>query len=418
MNIILFYQHISREYGSLLQIKEELQKISAVECAVRIRSIDFEWNQACREARKYGVDVVVVPWLYVDINYALLVPFFDVNQNLKVINLHQEQLSSPGSEIILAPKGEYQRNGCFHFSWGEYYRSRLLESGVHDELIYVVGNARLDELAQVPEPGLRSRLAMEYGLDSNKKWVLFAESRGWVYKATDSYRRETLNMGISEAAYDTGLEIEKESLRLFLEQLNALPDSFFEDHEFIYRAHPGTSAGENVDSRARVISALPIGTWLKAIDVMVMWNSTSAFEAEMCGVPVLRHEPVDNPAWHRVCGLDAFSLIQDLAEIPDALDGCNQPFAAYEFYFGPFDGKRSRAVAHKIVEIAHGEMTHERGFRLSTNLKKQIQGKRLFELSSRLTCRVGLLERIKWPKSAYYEINDIPYYRKNNSSQG
>ncbi|WP_165055133.1 MULTISPECIES: hypothetical protein [unclassified Adlercreutzia] len=416
MRVILFYQHIGREYGSLIRIREELIALTGGPCAVSIRSIDFEWAKACREARQDGVDVVVVPWLYIDLNYALVTPFFEINPEVVIINIHQEQISSPSSEIVLEPKGDAEKNGCYHFVWSSYYADRLRKCGVRDGLIRVTGNARLDDLvAFKSSKGTRGELAIRYSLDSGKKWVLFAESRGWVLKDTPANKAEMLQMGVRDEDYENSKLIDAESMSLLYEQMHALPDSYFEDCELIYRAHPGTDVGKGLDSRVRQISSESIGVWLRAVDLLAMWGSTSAFEAEIYGVPVVRHEPIPNPAWHRVAGLAEYPLIDNIFQTIAAVDGdIKQPEEkVYERYFGIVDGQRARCVAESIVEVAERRPVRRPSFELDGDLKRQLFRKRVFEYTTRVVCDLNLLEKLHWPRSAYFERSDIPFYKND-----
>lgn len=416
LKVILFYQHIGREYGSLANIRDELVSLTKGNIKVLIRSIDFEWHATCREARRDGVDIVVMPWLYIDSNYALMAPFIKINPDVVIVNIHQEQIGSPSSEIVFKPKGEAERNGCFHFCWGEYFANKLEHYGVRRDLIRIPGNARLDELVALPPKLTREELAERYSLDPEKKWVLFAENRGWVYKATREYKNEMLSMGLSEREYEEGKCIDFVSMKTLFEQIRALPDSYFDSCEFIYRSHPGTTVGNDLDPRVIEISREPIGTWLRAIQLLVVWGSTSSFEAEICNTPVVRHEPINNPVWHRMAGLSSYPFIKDIGTTLDIVEG-RMPLPTgkevYEHYFGKVDGKRARSVAETLLEVSDKSAYQSIDFNMTNEFRQAAARKRTFEATTKFICNIGLLERIRWPRSAYNEKNDIPYYRDN-----
>ena len=139
---ITFYEHITRELASCNRISSKIQDYEDAEVA--IFSIVFEYYDAIRYARERGVDVVVMPWLYSDRDYELVMPFLKINSRIIVVNLHHEQIFLTFLEYSL-PKGNTCANNVIHLVWGDGFKNELVSIGVPN-LIYVTGNVRTDSI--------------------------------------------------------------------------------------------------------------------------------------------------------------------------------------------------------------------------------------------------------------------------------
>ena len=100
-SVILFYEHRGRE-------KSSLEKLASVLAAhgkrrVEIFSVIYEWSSAIKFAKKYGVDLIFAPWIYNKHDFYPFVSLLRINPSARLINLHQEQISSPSYENIMLP---------------------------------------------------------------------------------------------------------------------------------------------------------------------------------------------------------------------------------------------------------------------------------------------------------------------------
>lgn len=408
MNIIIFYQHKVRELEACRVLTKRLVSKSEVN-KVEIFQIDFQWDLACSWAKKNGLDVVVMPWLYMQKNYVLLHPFLKQNPKLVIINLHHEQISNQAYEKLLLPKGEHCKNGTYHFVWGSFFKEKLIENGVKPDLIYETGNIRLDVLKDEKKHLSKQEVAPKYQLDPSKKWILYAENRGWVYKVTQAFIDEYINNGISLDDLKRNRKVCTQSLELTYKEFDELPDNFFDEFELIYRPHPGTTS-PITSGKVKVISERSIGDWLECIDCLLVWDSTSAYEAEVANVPVFRHEPIEHPSDLLIYGMEKIPVISSIVEVSEILGKgyhvSNQKI--YEKYYGKVDGCSTERAADAIVACSKNDALLNSFFKLSKKEQYFLLRITIFNKISRLAKEMKILEKFHWPRSAYNHKNDIP----------
>lgn len=408
--VILFYQHITREIKTLEKLKREIERISDLEAV--LFSIDFEWHQAVRLAKKRSVVVVVSPWAYSEDNYKLFTPFIRANKETAIVNLHSEQISSPYSEAILLPSANCVKTGVVHFVWGSYFAEKLIRCGVPKDLIVETGNIRNDEIGDVESD--RQNLACQYGLDRKKKWVLYAENRDWVYQWSTAYANEYVSRGGDSQQAEHRYELSKQSLELSISEMNNLPSSFFDEYELIYRPHPGSASPNRPRNPVRTITDRSIYEWLHSSDFVVVWSSTTLFEADAMGVPAIVHEVIDNDPLFRTDGADEYIKIRSLNEINDKLlEEAYQLHidkGIYRRYCGPMDGSSVIRIANSIVCLS--EVVPEAYTLHFVNATLACTKKAVYEWLTRIFSKTGLLAKFKFPRSAFDHRRDIPWKTK------
>lgn len=275
MKIIIFYEHYLREWNASQNLKKCFEERND---EVFIYSIIFERTKAYLDSLHNRPDVIFMPWFVDEEHEKLIQPFIKLNPKLIVINLHQEEISSKAQVETLYPKTEYTKNGSYHFVWGEYFKKGLLENGVDENKIIITGNIRNDE-RNVGECD-KKEIAKLYGLDINKKWILFAENRGWITHRNDERIKETLRKrGMTSDDIESWIEYTDKSMNAFINEMKSLSTSFAEKYEFIYRPHPGTRFTEVMPSCVHIINDRSIYEWIKCCSLFLTCESTSIFEA-------------------------------------------------------------------------------------------------------------------------------------------
>lgn len=405
-SIILFYQHKTRELNAISYLKKELINLGY---NVGVFNIDFEQIKAFRFSKKNDICCIVTPWLYNDIHYEMLNKFIIYNKNAFILNLHQEQIYSDFSENILMPCGIYSKNNVFHLAWGDFFKKTLIKYGVDENLIYVIGNPRNDEIFNIKTS--KNDFSKKYDLNIEKKWILFADNRGWTQNFSDIRRNEWLSRGHSNDEIDDYLYQDKKSLEISVNELDSLGDSFFLDKEVVFRNHPGTPAPIFKNKNIKVISQGSIYEWLKVSDLIIIWSSTSIFEGDALGKPGIVFEPIPNGVQYKTKGIDNYLTIKSIYEldnkcINNAIDKIKEK-NYYDFY-GNIDGKVNKKLAKVIDNI-----THESKGKCVTKilpLNKKITYKHfLFEAVTFFMFKLKLLKRVKIPKSALNFYDEIPY---------
>ena len=409
-NIILFYQHIGRELHSINKLKSLVEDNNS---CIYIFSIDFEYIDALHFAKKNKIDLIVTPWMYHKDNYKLFVRFIEFNDKLKIINLHQEQITSPFSERILLPQKGAPMDSVYHFVWGEYFKQKLINIGVNNKLIFVTGNMRNDEIHLVSAD--KRYFADIFGLSTNKKWILFSDNRNWVYKWQPKMKKERLEMGVNENELDEFLKINIKSLEISIEDMNKLDKSFFDNYEFIYRPHPGCNFETNLQKKIKVIQDFSIYEWLRVVDVNVVWSSTTIFESDAMGVPSIVYEPILNPLKFKTEGVDEYYKISIISEIDEAsilASKMKQDLnKTYKTYYGEIDGKATDRVAGAIKFILNNNDDEYSAEIIKVDMMMYII-QYLHAYITKIFVKTRLIEKMKFPRSAYLQLNDIPYYKK------
>ena len=411
MNIIVFYEHLVREWEASNILADGFRRYGNT---VEVFSIIFERTKAYEYCRENPVDEIFVPWFVNEQHEEIISKYIETNKRMKIINLHQEQICSHNSESLIMPITPFAKNGVYHMTWGKHFKESLLSAGVKEDKIYITGNLRVDA-KQIRSVG-RESIANEYGLSKDKKWILFAENRGWLTSRQDSKTKELLkNRGWDDQRYEEMLRTEQTNLEVFNEDLMNLRKEFFERYEFIYRPHPGTRMSIITNPSVHIISDRPISDWINCCELYLTCESTSIFEADMCGKPCAiipgKIRPREDDKMTGVWDYPAIHSVSDICE-----DLVNQIILEmgnekiYARYIGLKDGK----TLDRIIEAANAIYNDETEI---VSLKR-IDGKMwlkqiLFEKLTRYTVKHGLINRIKVPRSAYIEKKDIPFSPEN-----
>lgn len=412
MEVIAFFEHKVRELPALRRLRSELQKRGDT---VSIYSIAFEWSDAYASAKKHGIDVLLVPWCYRADQFWRFSPFYELNPELKMINLHHEQITPQLTKNVLLPRDQIACEYPWHFSWTEYFRDLLISAGVDESRIRVVGNLRLEPTASDRERlSTRASFAERYHLDTSKKWIIYAESRRIDAISLEKIGNDlTVLSDVSVADCERYFERWKLSLRRTIDQIKSLPRSFFDEFEIIYRPHPGSTIDFSLGEYARIISDGPIAPWINSSDVFCTWQSTSAFEADMAGLPVFFHESVPIPESERMPGVSDYYSIHNIDEINSAsIEKCllsREQDPIFTRYVGRWDPDADHHYAdavHGVAALAESKsiVPYNRVW------KMKMWGS---ELVIRFLKRYSLIRKLHWPKTASMMYDDIPFGDKS-----
>lgn len=407
MQIIIFYQHIKRERDAVLSIKKELIKLGYI---VRCFSINYEYYKAIKYSKKSKIDLIVMPWMYHEKNYELMAPFIKSNDKLIIVNLHSEEISSPFSSEILMPNGDNSKFSVYHFVWGEYFKNKLFDIQIPEKLIRITGNSRTDSV--MTQKCDRQYMSDKYKLDINKKWILFSENRGWVYLWNDKFKEERKSVGKSEEELEEYLNLDKSALEKTYDEFRLLDETFFLEYELIYRLHPGTICPVKLNENIKIINEKSIYEWLSVVDVNVVWSSTTAFEADAMNVPTFIYEPIPNKKKYKTDGIENYYTIHSLKEISE--NNIKKAFemqkekGIYKKYLGEIGGNNCRNIAVEVDSILKKEKDVQYAKPVPVN-KKAIFRFNVYEKITWIFSKMKLIQKIKYPRSAYTDYNDIPW---------
>ena len=270
-DFILFYEHRAREMESICLLKEELRRRGH---SVRLANI-YYWRSFttflfCRPR------VVVVPWLYDDRDVGLY-DRFPVPVT-KILNLQSEQVYNQA----IREKGTLYPHGAArdarHICWGEREKSYLLADGLPEENLIVTGSIPMDLNRKAFRSSFLSReeLAVRYGLDPEKKWVLFISSFSYVGMSQERLEEIDQLTGVAFAFADISRRSQQEILGWFERYARSHPDA-----EVIYRPHPSESGSEALEKlrhsygNFKVIGSESVRQWIYCCQSINNWFSTS-----------------------------------------------------------------------------------------------------------------------------------------------
>lgn len=419
MNVIIFYEHIVREWDAVQRLKSLYEKSGD---RAETFSISFERMKAYKYAKKHIPDVMFVQ-TFVDSEqeewYSI---FLDLNKNLKIINLHQEEIGSRISEKLTLPTTPFAKNGIFHFIWGEHYKSLLLSYGVRDDRIVITGNARNDFRNTAHTS--KEELAAAYGLSPSKKWILFAENRGWyIGRTSDERSMEVIRQiitrrGLTDEQFYRSVREEKENLNAFADQMRLLTEDFGREFEFIYRPHPGTVLNYELPKWVHIIGDRPIYDWISCCDLYLTCESTSIFEAEMMGKPCAFVPSVNIPDDdNKMAGIWDYPRLDDITQITDSLierirDENRKRGTIYTRYLGNTDGHATERIVEASRTIMNVKIDEADMVYAHISPKKLFR-RWVYEILTWIAVKTGLLGKLKILRSSYVQKRDIPYSSEN-----
>ena len=415
MVIYMLYEHLVREYKALLRLKKKFEKRGD---EVYIYSAIFERNSFAKHAKKNPPDVILMPWFFCEADEKILYPVLKKNPKVRVISLHHEELTIPGNESYFLSKTDYTKYGAFHFVWGDYFGSFLKEDGVPEDRVFITGNVRSDLISS--KTVSREELAETYHLDPKKKWILFAETLGYYsQRISESEKAALFSRGVTEEEIENGRRDEQAGIQAAIEDFSSLGIDFRDTYELIYRPHPGTYAFEGFPEWLNIIQDRPISDWIANVDFFVSRRSTSVFEADAAGVPCAMYENPPTPPELLIPGLDLYPALRSMKEItPEFIEKLKTGGEShYQDYIGVVDGHvadRILAAVDQTMDESYDEdcrkyhrSLHKPSLHFSVHFF-------LYDLLVRIMVKTTLLDRTKYPNSAYVMRKDIPYYKGNS----
>lgn len=294
LDFLILYEHVVREYESLLLLKLELER----------RGYSVEIHQLLdRKKLKYITwkrpKVLVSSCMYDDeaINSHV---YNNVGKCKKVVNLHWEQMLSDTQE-----EGEwFNFNGnakrCVQTCWGELTQKRLLAHGIQPQNCPVTGAVMMDFLRPEFKGYFKTKeqLCREFGLNPNQKLLLYISSFGYA-SMTEHEVKELSEMAGEDF---TGFA---HTNKVSMEQTLAWFDQYLTTHpkeQLVYRRHPSEWKCAELEQLAakhsnfHIIFADSVKQWITAADNIFIWMSTAIAEVYFAqkSCHILRPVPIEH----------------------------------------------------------------------------------------------------------------------------
>ena len=178
-----------------------------------------------------------------------------------------------------------------HLCWGSDYYDWISGLGYDTSNMYITGAIQLDFCRKEFKTFYlgRNEIAKRFGLDRDKKWVLFISD--FVLMNELRYRQYIDTGVINEKTLSLRRDFEEKSkneilawIKRFLKQNDG--------YQIIYRKHPVEILTDEIDSIRKdckdffLIHDLNIKEWICNCDVITTWNSTSMIECYVAGVHI------------------------------------------------------------------------------------------------------------------------------------
>ncbi|MEG1550240.1 MAG: hypothetical protein RR395_07425, partial [Ruthenibacterium sp.] len=324
LDFLILYEHVMREYESLLLLKAELVR----------RGYTVEIRQLLdRKKLKYATwqkpEVVVTSCMYDDEALNSHV-YNNVGVCNKVVNLHWEQMLSDTQEDGAWFNFNGNAKKCVQTCWGEKTKERLVAHGMKAENCPVTGAVMMDFLRPEFDGYFMDKAALckAYCLDPAKKLLLYISSFGYASMNDAEVRELSAMAGEDFSGFaKTNRESMAATLDWFDRYLGAHPET-----ELVYRRHPSEWNSPALSQLAQkrpnfhVIFADSVKQWIVAADGIFIWMSTAIAEVYFAGKTchILRPTPIEH-AFDPVIYKDA-ATICDYAAFEAAADKDDSPF--------------------------------------------------------------------------------------------
>lgn len=292
LDFLILYEHVVREYESLLLLQAELQRrgytVELRQLLDRKKLKYFSWKKP---------RVLVASNLYDNEGLNSHV-YNNVGRCQRVVNLHWEQMLSDTQEAGDWFNFSGNAKRCVQTCWGPRTRDRLIAHGLPPQNAPVTGALMMDFLR--PEfAGYyldKAALCSRYGLRADRRLLVYISSFGYASMG----RQEVEELSRMAGQDFTGFaRVNRESMAATLDwfdrYLAAHPDE-----QLVYRRHPSEwdspalAALEKNHPGFRVIFEDSVRQWIVAADEILLWMSSAAAEVYFAGKSchILRPQPI------------------------------------------------------------------------------------------------------------------------------
>lgn len=274
MEFVLFYELMERELQNAYLLKAELNRRGH-----ELHICDpFRMYNATKEKLDFEPDAILTPYLYEEWQLDTFKSLFNCKIK-RIVNLQYEQIFSNNEYELKLHTPDGINKNAIHLCWGKRMQDMLLKGGISKENAPIVGCLNIDMDLDRFESLYKTKeeVSVEYGLNKNKKWILFISSFGMVNLT--STRKEYYSVRHGKIQVEDRIKLEENTRKMLLEWIiNYIAEN---ECEFIYRPHPSESVDEyimdieNRYSNFHIIKDGTVRSWIKVCDKIHIWYSTS-----------------------------------------------------------------------------------------------------------------------------------------------
>jgi len=309
IDILFTYQHKPREIETLCLLKLEMERRGFTTDFIctfvpnRLLSF-FQKAKLTVSSAMYNTDTL---WFFV---------YDIVGFTKKIINIQWEQVLTNYDEAnpncFHNPK-EFAKE-VVHLCWGEEPKKRITKGGVSFENAPITGAVHLDFLLKEFDGYFlnKKELSQLFNIDYHAEWCLFISSFTTHNMTEEEFKQLLNSFGDKAREFRQITIVSKMHILAWIETaLLKYPEKLF-----IYRPHPDETSDEsllNMEKKYqnfKIIPNLSVKQWIKCVERIYTWYSTSAAEIETAnkGFDILR--PTDIPLKYDVSFYNGAKFIQ------------------------------------------------------------------------------------------------------------
>ncbi|HIF9279604.1 TPA: hypothetical protein ACX6QU_003493 [Photobacterium damselae] len=387
VDVILFFEHVSRELDSLIILKIELEKLGLSTVILPIH-----YNRYYNTIR-FRPRLVVLPYLYSKQNPTKKL-FCNVFDNVIFLNLHHEQFYNEDTKEQMLPSDDYSKK-VYHLSWSEQFYRDLVSTGVLGNNISVLGNPRTDTFYS------KSRQEILEIKKDFEKLIFIPTTFSWAL--------------VSEEYFLSIDKIDPEEFKLIRTVTSDAANQYFEDfyklslkyknNIFVLRPHPFVDINVYVDLFLSVnnINTIPhnvlicrdynVYDWLKYADLTIGWCTTVNMEASLYKCNNIIYHPTFYPELMKIEFFKFYDICHDIDTLDDFISGKKVSKIDDEFSdyltesFGLADGRVNERLAVFIDNI----LSSSKQIKVKSTLFKNLIKAIYIDIPKNLLFRMNLL---------------------------
>lgn len=288
VDVLLLIEHADRELDAVSCISSILQTEYGLNCVVANFYADMV------PLSRYQPRVVGVPFFYF-LDHAPMRNYVARWPEARIVNFAWEQILYKMNLDIKVPKDEFARTRVTHLCWTRTFQDIIVSMGIPEDHTVLCGNPVMKFYDEPYRRYFKSRadLATRYGLDPDRRWLLFPENYRWGFlseRQISAFAKQGGNPEYIRGAH----EFCKRSLSEVFQWFAALDRA--DDPLVILRPRPATGLSEirafgeaalgELPRNLRLIKDETAREWILAADTVMSSYSTTLIEAALAGKPV------------------------------------------------------------------------------------------------------------------------------------
>lgn len=357
--------------------KRELPFFSILENILILEGYDVKlipFHSLCAwRLLKFRPDIIVVNGIRTtEHNYYSQIALPKQLAKSKVVCYYSEQIGYYDGSLAKGYKNELVfDNVDYHVAWGPRFCRDLEKEGVDHDKLWYIGSLQYDIDCFSKKNGetIKADLAEQYGIDKNKRWILYADNIIKEYQPSEFY-----------------LQRRRDSFNVVKKTAEKNPDAII-----IFRPHPNTSNNEMKSikeffaNNENVIfnNEGHIYYWTASCNATIVWCSTSSLQAMFMNKPVFGFMTSDKQNLERYWYRGVLPLYENFDQLAEDIYNCfnggvteqekltREARAEYikEWYFKK-NGLAFNRFVSLIEEVSKSEFRHLRGIGCKVTIMK------------------------------------------------